>query len=54
MRNMTAGRIEKLLFWRSSVEREKQKERVDGRVVSAFPERRRVWSCLRRPTEAGR
>ena len=54
MRKMTAGRMEKLLFWRSRVEREEQKERVEGRVVRAFPERRRVVSCLSRPTEAGR
>ena len=34
--------------------REKQKERVEGRVVRALPERRSVCSCLSLPTEAGR
>lgn len=46
--------MEKLLFWRSRVEREVQKERVEGRLVRALPERRRVWRCFSRPTEAGR
>ena len=54
MRNMTAGRMEKLLFRRSRVVRDTQKERVEGRVVRALPERRRVCSCLSLPTEAGK
>ena len=51
---MTAGRMEKLLFCKSRVAREEQKERVEGRVVRALPESSRVWSCLSLPTEAGR
>lgn len=49
-----AGRIEKLLFWRSRVTSEEQKERVVGSVVREFPCRRRVCRCLSLPTEAGR
>ena len=54
MRNMTAGRIEKLLFWRSSEASEEQKEMVEGRVVRALPCSMSELRCLSRPTEAGR
>ena len=54
MWKITAGRMEKLLFLRSSVSNAEQKESVVGRVVRVLPCRRSEVRCLSRPTEEGR